>query len=302
MGYIPIDVDGTEYQIPKAYQWQAGSGTDTRDSFMATLVWQPSDRLTIKADYFATEFEREDIRHGVVVGSVSAGQFFKCVSAPSGVFEAFDLTIADPHIPNKSGTWIESRTEDQSSQADSDSFGINLEWSITDRATLTLDYSESSGEKTRRDRLATMHAYDNYTEGDATWSELPDQSFSFRGDGDGIPTMTLTGLVDLTDLSQMKLGRYEEYPHLYKDDIESFRADFKFDLESSVFSSFEAGIRISERTFDSDRATFLWGSRDGVYNNDSGTWCEDNVSEADDRPTVECSPKAIDSFASVGLC
>lgn len=299
LGYFPVDVDGTEYQVPKAYQWQAGSGTDTRDSFMATVVWEPSDNLTLKADYFATEFEREDIRHGVVVGSANVGQFSNVV-ADNGVFQSFDLLIADPHITNKGGTWIESRTEDQSSQADSDAFGLNLEWNITDTATLILDYSTSEGTKTRRDRLATMHAYDNYTEGDATWSELPNQSFSFTGNGDEIPTMQLTGNLDLTSFNQMKLGRYEEYPHLYTDDIESFRADFALEFDNPIFSGIELGVRLSERTFDSERATFLWGSRDGVFNNDSGSWCDDNVSEAADRPTVECSPIDLNGFASVG--
>ena len=309
LGYEPITFGGTEYQFPRAYQWKAGAGTDKRDSLMSTVVWQPSDSLTVKADYFATEFEREDIRHGVVVGAASSGDFSNVV-APDGIFESYDYAISQPFGQGNSTAWIESRTEDQSSQADSSAFGLNVEWSINDAATLTVDYSTSEGEKTRKDRIATMHMYDNYTEGDAEWQEVVGQGFSFEGNGDGIPTITPNGITDLTDLSSMKLGRYEEYPHLYTDDVDSIKVDFKYELDSSIFSSIEVGYRQSERTFDSERATFLWGSRDGVFDYDevveegeppvNFSYCSDNVSEAADRPTVECSPIAIDSFATVG--
>ncbi len=307
LGYAAVNVGSETIQVPRAYQFQAGSGKDTRDSLASTIVWEPSDSLSIKADYFATEFESEDIRHGVVIGSLTTAPAGFDVDPANigsdGVFQEFGFTINDPHFDSKQAPWIESRTEDQSTQADSTAFGLNVEWAINDAATLTFDYSDSTGEKTRRDRLATMHAYDNYNEGDPTWSERANQGFNFVGNGDEIPTVTLTNGLDLADFEQMRLGRYEEYPHLYTDDVTSFRVDFKYELDAPVISSIEVGIRQSERIFDSERGTFLWGSRDGVFNNASGEWCDDNVSGGGDETSpnyVECSPVRIDDFASVG--
>ncbi len=300
LGYTAVSIDGTDYQIPRAYQWQAGGGKDVRDTIMGTVAWEPIDSLTIKADFFQTDFERDDIRHGVVIGGLSGGGGeYSNVVAPTGVLDSFDFNIVDPSFTNKTGAWIESRTEDQSSQADSSAYGINIDWAISDKATLNLDYSKSDGEKTRKDRIATMHAYNSYSSGDATWSELADQSFSFTGNGDEIPTMAITGILDLTSTDQMKLGRYEEYPHIYTDDVESLRFDFEYDLDNAVISSVVIGYRQSERSFDSKRATFLWGSRDGIWNDGVDSWCDDNVSLASDRPDVECSPKDVSSFAYV---
>lgn len=302
LGYSSTEIDGQTIQLPAAYQFQAGSGKDIRDSYMAAVVWEPSDNLSLSIDYFATNFESEDIRHGVTIGAVN-GQGATLVPGATnsqGALLDYTFVINDVHQSNKAGPWIESRTEDQSSNADSEAIGINLEWVISEGSTLTLDYAQSSGEKTRKDRLATMHAYDSYTEGDTEWRERAGQGFTFRADGDGIPTVTLTEGLDLTSFDQMRLGRYEEYPHLYKDDVQTFKVDFVQELEVGFITSLETGLRLSERTFDSDRGTFLWGSRDGIHSFDNGTevqsWCEDNVS----NPTVECSPIALDDFASVG--
>ncbi|ABD79851.1 TonB-dependent receptor [Saccharophagus degradans] len=303
LGYGTDDPDPENgiYRLPAALQFQAGSGKDIRDSYMAAVVWEPSDNLSLSVDYFATKFESEDIRHGVTVGSLGGGgATLTPLSVNSaGEIEDFAVAITDPHIQRKGGTWIESRTEDQSSNADSTAIGVNLEWVIREGSTLSLDFADSSGEKTRKDRLATMHAYEPYTTGDARWSELASQGFTYESNGDDIPTLELTGDIDLTSLDQMKLGRYEEYPHLYTDDVQSFKVDFVQEVELGFVNSIETGVRLSERVFDSERGAFLWGSRDGIFNIGDGeteSWCDDNLSD----PFVECSPIALDGFASVG--
>ncbi len=134
----------------------------------------------------------------------------------------------------------------------------------------------------------------------ATWEELAGQTISIAENGEKTPTISFNNPGLLTS-ANMRLSRYEEYPHVYTDEVESFKADLKQELELPLIKSVETGVRMSERVFDSQRGTFLYGARDGQFNyvDGSGDWqsyCADNITE----PFIECKPQAIDGFVSVG--
>jgi iron complex outermembrane receptor protein len=293
IGYASANSD-----FARAYQFQTGYGDDQRDAFMLTAVFQPSDVFKAQLDYFKSEFESEDKRHGVTVGGLSNA------TATNGV-----ISIGNPKTTGDSSPWIEARTEDQSTNADSDSLGLNLEFNLTDTTTLTLDYTDSKGDKTRKDRLVSMHAYQFGTATGnlngasvtgATWEELAGQTISITENGEKTPTISFNN-PDLLTSSNMRLSRYEEYPHVYTDEVESFKADLKQELEMPLIKSVEAGVRVSERVFDSRRGTFLYGARDGQFryvdgNGDWQSYCADNITE----PFLECQPQEIDGFVSVG--
>ncbi|GAB2526728.1 TonB-dependent receptor [Microbulbifer agarilyticus] len=288
-----IDGDGSNDARARAFQWQAGDGSDTRNGYMASFVFLPTDNLKAQLDYFKSDFERVDTRHGITVGGLQNTGTFALSNAMvnGGVVTGATVGITDPKTQYDSSPWFEARTEDQSTQADTDSLGLNLEWNIDDRNTLVFDYSTSEGTKTRKDQIASMHAYDFGTDidGNPTWEEAAGQSLTYSANGDGIVNAMFNG-VDFTDLSNMRLSRYEEYPHKYTDEVEAFKVDYKLDLEWGAIASIEAGIRSSERTFDSDRGTFLYGSRDGQFNG----YCADNLSD------IECMPQDLDGFVTVG--
>ncbi|SHF88989.1 phosphoribosylformimino-5-aminoimidazole carboxamide ribotide isomerase [Microbulbifer donghaiensis] len=289
-----INGDGSSDARARAFQWQAGNGTDTRNGYLASVVFQPTDNLKAQLDYFKSDFERIDTRHGITVGGLqNTGSFaLSDATVNGGVVTGATVGITDPKTEWDSSPWFEARTEDQSTQADTDSIGLNLEWNINDRNTLVFDYSTSEGTKTRKDQIASMHAYDLTTDANGNlvaWEEAAGQSFTYSANGDGIANAMFDG-VDFTDLSNMRLSRYEEYPHKYTDEVEAFKVDYKFDLEWGAIASIEAGFRSSERTFDSDRGTFLYGSRDGQYNG----YCADNLSD------IECMPQELDGFVKVG--
>ncbi|WP_226668751.1 TonB-dependent receptor [Microbulbifer aggregans] len=300
IGYdVTADYDGDNAADARnrAFQWQAGNGTDTRDGVLASIVFQPTDNLKAQLDYFKSEFERVDTRHGITVGGLgNVGSFdLSNTNVSNGVVNGGTVGITDPKTEWNSSPWFESRTEDQSTQADSDSLGLNLEWNINERNTLVLDYSTSEGTKTRKDQIVSMHAYDLGTDtaGNATWEEAAGQSLTYALNGKGFPTANFSG-VDFTDLDTMRLSRYEEFPHEYTDEVEAFKVDYKFDLEWGAIASIEAGLRTSERTFDSERGAFLYGSRDGQYNG----WCADNLTSGDSR--IECMPQDLDGFVTIG--
>ena len=288
LGYGTRNIDGTDASIPRAFQWQAGNGTDERTGYVAALVFRPNDSFTASLDYFRSEFDRGDQRQGITVGGIDEDEANSIVSGgmlSNGLLASGTVSPVDPNLSNQSHPWFEARTEDQTTSAESETFGVNLEWFITESSLISFDYTSGKGTKTREDRIASMHAYD-FTDGG--FQEAPGQSVTYQLNGRNFASASFAG-VDFTDLNTMRLSRYERYPHLYEDEIESYRVDFLQDLDWGPIASFEAGVRISDRTFGADRGTFLYGSRSG-----QGTgWCEDNTS------SLACMPQSVDGFVSV---
>lgn len=336
VGYVDADVNGDAQPEARAraYQFQAGNGKDTRDGYLATLVFSPSDSFSAQLDYFKSSYESQDFRHGVTIGGLGSGfglSSLRNAAVANGVVVGGTYSIGDPKTQNKSSPWFEARTEDQSTEADSDSLDLNVEWSINAGSTLKLNLSHSKGTKTRRDRLATMHAYefasatgdeghylatgianDPATPADesqqwvvdraavtgASWQELSGQTMTFVGRGDKTPSISFNDNNLLTS-SNMRLSRYEEYPHKYVDDIDSVRVDFKQDVTLKIITSFEIGARLSKREFNADRGAFLYGSRDGQfkYVDSNGRWvsyCADNLS------TIACMPQPLAGHVGIG--
>lgn len=291
------DNDGSNDFRSRGFKWQSGTGTDDRDGVMASFVYQPTDNFKAQLDYFRSEFEREDLRHGIVASGLGKDAALIDVTNPTvvnGLVTSATVAAVDPALANRNHPWFEARTEDQTTQADSDSLGLNLEWHVTDSSTIRLDWSSSEGDKTRKDRIASMHAYEFGTDGggNPTWQELAGQSLTYQLNGDSIPTGTFSG-VDFTDMGTMRLSRYEEYPHTYTDEIDAIKLDFVQDVEWGAITSFEVGVRVSERTLDSDRGTFQYGSRAGQFTG----WCDRNMTTG--ANAIPCEPQSLDGFVTV---
>ncbi|MDJ0698903.1 MAG: TonB-dependent receptor [Woeseiaceae bacterium] len=308
IGYSGDGSAATPY-IPRAFQWQGGSGTDERTGFMTALNWEPNDQFKLQVDYFRSEFDRDDERRGITASGFrnfdqdlvpNPNTVVTNPSVSNGVTTSATIAATDQNLlGDRSHPWFEARTEDQTTVAESDTYGINIEWYPTDSSTLTFDWYRSEGEKTREDRIATMHAYEFGADGPGTFQEVPGQSMTYTLNGTGIPTATFSG-VDFTDPATMRLGRYERYPHLYTDEIEAFKLDFKQDVDWGAISSIEVGVRISDREFKSDRSTFQYGRREGLFNDgviDPADICEANDSVAFDP--IPCAPQSIDGFVEV---
>jgi iron complex outermembrane recepter protein len=303
IGYSGDGTPGNEYS-PRAFQWQAGSGTDERQGFITTLNWEPNDKFAAQFDFFRSEFDRNDERRGITASgfrefAVDEGNV-NIVNPVinNGVVTSATLSAVDPNtIGDRSHPWFEARTEDQTTQADSTTYGINLEWYATDTSTLTFDAYTSEGEKTRQDRIATLHAYEFDTNGPGTFQEVPGQSMTYTLNGTGPATASFSGL-DLTDPNTMRLGRYERYPHKYTDVIDAIKLDFKQDVQWGPISSVVAGVRFSDREFTSERSTFQFGTREGLFDDGISSWCEANDSTAYSNP-IACEPQSVDGFVEV---
>ncbi len=311
LGYADGNFGGTDAKYARAYQFQAGAGEDKRDGLIAAVVYQPNESLQVKFDYLRSEYESGDIRHGVTIGGLQDLSTYNLTNVGvEGVgINSSTVSLTDPNTRWDSSPWFESRTEDQSTQADSDAFGLNITYQLTERASIIVDLAHSEGKKTRKDRIVSLGAYEFGTatglDADGNeltqefWQELSGQQMTFVGNGEETPSIALN--YDMTDLDLMRLSRYEEYPHVYTDEIDSAKVDFMYEFDSGFISSIELGARYSDRKFDSKRGTFLYGSRDGQFRtlDADGNWeeyCADNLTN-DNMP---CMPQSVEGFTSVG--
>ncbi len=303
VGYGGDGTPGNEY-FPRAFQWQAGTGTDERIGAMLTAVWEPSDNIRAQFDYFRSEFDRDDARTGLTASgfreSAAANNNVTNQVINNGIVTSASISPIDPAIydGDRNHAWFEARTEDQTTSADSDTYGITLEWYPTDRSTVVFDAYRSEGTKTRVDRIATMHAYEFDHNGPGTFREIPGQVMTYQLNGSGFASADFSG-VDFTDSNTMRLGRYERYPHEYTDEIDAFKVDFRHDVDWGWISSAEVGVRFSDREFAAQRGTWQYGGREGIFDNGGGdAWCEANDTEYGSNP-LPCVPQPVDGFVEV---
>ncbi|MCG7535022.1 TonB-dependent receptor [Pseudoalteromonas sp. OOF1S-7] len=296
-----FDGDGTEERSVNGYQVRSAKGADERLGLMSTLVYQPTDALKVQFDYFRSEFESEDRKSGLNIEGFDKdlGSLYTLNNAvvKDGFLVAGDVVITD-----SKGPWVEMRSEDQSTDSTTDSFGLDLEY-VTDKWELRLDFAHSEGEKTRRDMIASMHAYEfgNATVDGTlveTWQEMRNQSFSFAQQEKKSPLLTLGN--SYTDLSNMRLGDWEQFPHKYTDTLDSFKVDFKYHVEVGFISSIEVGARWSDREFTDQRSTFRWGAREGQngYKMPDGTIVTNKGCEFNHQNHA-CVPHSLDGFVTV---
>jgi TonB-dependent receptor len=295
---IDADGDGVEDRISDQFLLRGASGNDERLGVIGSLVFEPTDALSFQLDYFRSEFESEDIKQGFVIEGLHRNA--STYGFSNGIVNDGFVTGGTVALTGTTGPWIEVRNEDQSTDSTTESFGLRGDWLIAERLSLGFDVATSSGEKTRLDRIATMHAYEfgtgTLTDGTVveTWQELASQSFTFRNNPEDAPTMTFN--TDYTDLSHMRLSDWEQFPHEYTDDLDSFNLDLRYDTEGFI-SYVQVGGRYSDRTFGDDRATFRWGRREGQSRQVVGGAIEDQFCE--NNPSgIACMPMPLDGFVT----
>lgn len=255
--------NGNEERSNEGYQIRSGSGQDERTGIMSTLVYMPNENLTLQFDYFRSEFESEDKRTGIN---------FEGLQRDLTSYDLANAVIADDFLvggkvtmTGVTGPWFEMRTEDQSTDSTTDSYGFKTEY-VTEDWEVKFDVAHSEGTKTRSDMIVSMHAYEYGTDTVGgqqvtTWQELAGQSISFKHNEKDMPDFVFN--TDYTDLSHMRMGDFEQFPHEYTDKIDSVKIDFMLNLDNDYFSSIEIGARWSDREFTDKRSTFRWGRREG---------------------------------------
>jgi TonB-dependent receptor len=244
--------------ISEGFELQHKGGEESRDSFVTTIEWQPTDNFHLKFDGFYSKFDSEEFARGYRVkleGEQSA------ISNPiihdnSVIGGTFNRT-------SNSSTRVEIVNDDNTDVDEVQSFGINADWQITERLNMAFDVSYSSAEsKFQNGLLWSLVSKD----ANAAEPEFDNNvSISYLLNGLNLPDIGLNQADAFTDLNRVMVSKYGIYPYENSDEVSAVRFDFTYELNNDYFSSIEAGVRYSEREYSNDRSVFEYGSDSGFY-------------------------------------
>lgn len=239
--------------ISEGFEIQHKGGEETRDGFMATLEWQPTDNFKLKTDGFYSKFTSEEFARGFRVkfeGDQAA------ISNP--VLHENSVIGGNISRTSNSATRIEIVNDDNSDVDEVQSFGINADWQITERLNMNLDLSYSSAKSEFQNGLIwALVAQDANADVPKLDSNV---SINYLLNGLDLPDVGLNQADAFTDLNKVMVSKYGIYPYVNSDEVSAVRVDFSYELDNDYITSIEVGARYSEREYSNDRSVFEYGS------------------------------------------
>jgi len=257
----PEDNPNFEY-LSEGFEMQHKGGESTRDGYVATIQWVPTDTFALKADMFLSKFDEEAFARGFRVK-----------------FDASTANIANPILNGNSvigadfsrarlngNTRVELVNDNNTKVDETEAFGVNAEWNLTDQFTLTSDLSRSTATSDFNNGLLWALVSVDASAASPVLDE--NVSISYRLNGLDLPDLGFNQ--DFTNLDQVLLSKYGVYPFQFADELNAMRFDGVYETRNNkVFSSYESGIRYSERKYQNQRSVFQYGS-DNTFSSTEG--------------------------------
>lgn len=243
-------------KISEGFELQQKGGEETRDGYMATLQWQPVDSFSMKGDFFYTKFESETYARGFRVKTLSNGTITNATVQPNGAVTGGTVTNNGNAFFN-----VQTTNDDNTLERELLSGGIKAEWT-EGPWTVSTDLSHSETESVFSNGVNWGIYFDDLS----VSNPAPEggTQVSYQLNGLGVPSVDFHGR-DFTDTNHVAMAKAGIYPYISDDKIDALKIDVKFDLEgNSFFSSFEAGVRLSEREFNAERGIFEYGNDFGA--------------------------------------
>ena len=239
---------GVAIDDDRPYAW-AGSSRgyrqndthDERDSLFAAFQWQPSDRMEFNLDVQWSERVQSEDRYDLNFANMKRNTGGTTLDAL--VFQTNGV------VTNWAGeTDIDSNGELYSRTEEYTGWGLNFDYYISDRLTVTADLSSS--ETTRVEQQASFRQQSQSR-----------QNVTFSRNNEGFVTWTvedfdITDPLNFDDGLRVRLDTDADRENT----IEAFRVDFNYDLDSGFFDSIDFGARIAELSYYSARGGSASGS------------------------------------------
>ncbi|QDP02704.1 TonB-dependent receptor [Thalassotalea sp. PS06] len=221
-----------------------------RDSIAGIVEWAPTDNLKLQLDALYIDFNENDVRRGLEEGGPVWGGVNYTVTevenglVTSGYWDGFHSVI---------------RNDARSQEAELTTFGLNVEYSLTDDWTLEADLSTGKVDKL----LFDVESYSGV--GRAGMADRPTAARSWEMTSTGVMYSdhpTLPG-VDYTDESLIRLAGPQAWgaPIIggdaqdgfvnrpeFEESLDSFRLSVNGVVEWGFISAVEAGIMYSDRS------------------------------------------------------
>lgn len=226
--------DGAQVSYANDSRYQFNDAHTKRTNLQATIQWRPAENWLLTADALYSENIASENRSDS--GNWFNRPFDKITfeKGASGIYNAVYMQENEAPVKDMGFEQALRGTKDTLT-----SFGLNAEWSINDKMTLTLDAHSSKGE--------SLPGNPNGTSAVLIALGAPviaEHSVDFRGD---IPIQKFTindavkgnnnGKLDLGDLGS-QVGRMVTNSQTHQ--IDEFKANFAYDLEGE--SRFDFGV------------------------------------------------------------
>ena len=258
---VPTDNRPNAVFMAEGFEVFQTGGEETRDGYVAALQFEPNEHLSIQSDLFYSKFESDSYSRGFRIqplknAEVSSVVLWDNAAVVGGQFGSSDTA------PTAFNLQINSNDVTQTNELLSG--GLNLQWQ-QDALTVALDLSHSEASGVQADGVVRAHLYrplETPVPGFDPYERDPDQSVTYLLDGINLPSVSLSR--DYTQygadgVSNLRMTNYERYPRINDDVISAVRLDLKYELETPVISSVEAGVRYSERNHKDRRQVFVYG-------------------------------------------
>ena len=243
--------------ISEGFELQHLGGEETRNGYLAAIEWAPVDNFKLKGDAFLSRFDKESFARGlrVKLGGPTAAYANAQLDGNAVIGAAVNRT-------SQSYTRVEIVNDDNQDFDEVDSFGVNADWQVTDRLNVNADVSLSRAKSNFRNGLLwSLVAEDANAETPVFDNNV---AINYQLNGLNLPDVGFNQAAAFSDIDRVMVSKYGIYPDQTEDEVTAFRLDFKYELESDIFSSVEFGARYSDREYSRKRSVFEYGN-DGAF-------------------------------------
>jgi TonB-dependent receptor len=155
-------------------------------------------------------------------------------------------------------TRVELVNDDNQDFDQVESYGINLDWDISDNWSAQLDISLSKAESDFRNGLLWSLVGEDANAPNPRFDE--NISISYQLNELNLPDLAFNQSQLFTDLDRVMVSKYGIYPFQNEDELDAYRLDFQYSLDNAFISSIEFGGRYSDREYSNDRSVFEYGN------------------------------------------
>jgi len=241
---LPLDTSGRCHDnfpfayIPRDHRYRQNTTDDEREAVFGSVQFQPNDRLDILFDFQYSERDQREMRRDLQWGSTQ---------------EDISALTSNPYTgivtSSVSETTIHSYTTDFQRLEEYEGFGLNVDFLVTDRLTLNLDYAESETTRRETDVELRLGATDNNLLG-GNRDDFTVQLDTQRGDGVALATILNDGgngfeVTDPSYFNARDRGRVRARQITRNNTLDAFRADLTWDADMGAVHTIKAGTRLS---------------------------------------------------------
>ena len=228
--------------IPRDHRYRQNTTDDEREAVFGSVQFQPNDRLDIMFDFQYSERDQREMRRDLQWGSTQEDLSALTSNPYTGIVTS-----------SVSETTIHSYTTDFQRLEEYEGFGLNVDFLVTDRLTLNLDYAESETKRTETDIELRLGASDNNLVG-GNRDDFTVQLDTQMGGGVALATILNDGgngfeVTDPSYFNARDRARVRARQIARENTLDAFRADLTWDADMGAIHTIKVGTRLSTMAY-----------------------------------------------------